>query len=209
MEIFAERLRNLMDEQGLSQNQLSNAVNIARPSITKYLASQRVPDIKALARISEYFEVSQDYLTGVTNNRINENSGLTKEALAGLRRLNEEELAVICELLSSYDLQSVLYSSICLAKANAAMLARDASPQLPPSIEEKKELEQKRQALDVARGMWTKEASLGLERAALGVIWENFSKQDAEQIEQLAGAYASIVESAKQYRQKLGVEGDE
>lgn len=62
--IFAERLKNLRKEKGLSQAELAKALNLTQRKISYLETGQFEPDLTILWEISEYFEVSCDYLIG-------------------------------------------------------------------------------------------------------------------------------------------------
>lgn len=66
---FPQRLRLLMDERGVTQIELANFVGCARQSMSQYATGQSLPDINILLKISEFFEVSADYLLGKTEEK--------------------------------------------------------------------------------------------------------------------------------------------
>lgn len=88
-EIFAGRLRNLIEEKGISQKQLAAETQIAESSISKYLSCDAEPKLVPLANIAKYFDVSVDYLLGISNCKqyqedmqaVSKFTGLTDEAL--------------------------------------------------------------------------------------------------------------------------------
>lgn len=64
MNKFAERLKELRLEKGLSQAQLSKATGISQVAITYWENQQRVPNANAIIILARYFGVSTDYLLG-------------------------------------------------------------------------------------------------------------------------------------------------
>ena len=64
---FAERLKELRIENGLSQEKLSKAVNgqVTPSAIGLWELKKRVPNIDAAMILAEYFGVSLDYLCGL------------------------------------------------------------------------------------------------------------------------------------------------
>lgn len=66
---FGKRLEQLLEERELTQRQVSNDLHIAATTLNGYVKGNREPDYGTLVRIAEYFEVSTDYLLGVTNIR--------------------------------------------------------------------------------------------------------------------------------------------
>lgn len=62
--LFAERLKYLRKEKGLSQKELAEEIQITQRKISYLETGQLEPDLKTLWKISSYFEVSCDYLIG-------------------------------------------------------------------------------------------------------------------------------------------------
>lgn len=62
--MFSEKLKELRKEKGVSQEALSELLNVSRQSISKYENGTAQPDFEKLALIANYFEVSFDYLLG-------------------------------------------------------------------------------------------------------------------------------------------------
>lgn len=62
--IFAERLKELMKEQGLNQVKLAEKIGIKQNTISAWLLKKKEPCIYSLWLVADYFEVSTDYLIG-------------------------------------------------------------------------------------------------------------------------------------------------
>ena len=67
MNKFAERLKELREEKGLSLKQLSKETGISDVAIGRWERKVRIPNIEALIVIAKYFNVSADYLLGLTD----------------------------------------------------------------------------------------------------------------------------------------------
>lgn len=65
MKIFAERLKELRNEQGLSIWQLGQAIGVSHAAISRWENEVRIPNIEILVRIAKFFKVSSDYLIGL------------------------------------------------------------------------------------------------------------------------------------------------
>ncbi|WP_236895461.1 helix-turn-helix domain-containing protein [Clostridium beijerinckii] len=75
---LGERLKNLRLEKGISQKDLADHFNIARSTLSQYESNQRTPSDEIKVKLSEYFNVSLDYLLGKTNVRnYTEDSNIT------------------------------------------------------------------------------------------------------------------------------------
>ena len=64
-ENFKERLKDLIGENGLNNQQLSDATGIPRTSISNWLNGRRTVQIEALVKIALFFGVTTDYLLGL------------------------------------------------------------------------------------------------------------------------------------------------
>ena len=64
---FAERLKELRDDKGLNNQDLSNLIGIPRTSISNWLNGRRTVQVDALIKIALFFNVSTDYLLGLEN----------------------------------------------------------------------------------------------------------------------------------------------
>lgn len=65
MEKFAERLKELRNEKGLSQAQLAKATGLSHTALVYWETEQRVPNAKAVVILAKFFGVTTDYLLGV------------------------------------------------------------------------------------------------------------------------------------------------
>lgn len=64
---FKDRLRELRIEKNISQQQLGNVVNVSKMAVSHWESGHSEPSIEQLIVISDYFEVTVDYLTGKTD----------------------------------------------------------------------------------------------------------------------------------------------
>lgn len=65
--VFATRLRELRTQKNITQKQAAIDLNINPSVLTNYENGIREPHFETLLRISEYFNVSTDYLLGKSN----------------------------------------------------------------------------------------------------------------------------------------------
>ena len=62
--LFAERLRELMKEEGLNQVKLAEKVGVKQNTISAWLSKKKEPCITSLWLLADYFGVSVDVLIG-------------------------------------------------------------------------------------------------------------------------------------------------
>ncbi len=65
LNIFSERLKELIDDKGLDITKFSKEIKIPRTTINGWILKQRMPKIDVLYRIAFFFNVSSDYLLGL------------------------------------------------------------------------------------------------------------------------------------------------
>lgn len=66
MAVFGARLKEARKAKGLTQQQLADALQLPRTSITSYETTSREPDFTMLVRMAELLGVSVEYLTGAS-----------------------------------------------------------------------------------------------------------------------------------------------
>lgn len=65
MDIGAQ-LRNLLEEDGITQKQLAEALNLSTTTLNGYIKNRRQPDAKTVIRLASYFHTTTDYIYGLT-----------------------------------------------------------------------------------------------------------------------------------------------
>lgn len=65
MKIFAQRLKSLRKEIGLSQEALAKKLNLDKSTVAKYETEKISPSIEMLIIFAKFFKVSTDYLLGL------------------------------------------------------------------------------------------------------------------------------------------------
>ena len=86
-----EQLKILREARGLSQQRLAIEFNVSQAMISKYELGLSEPDIGLICSIAKFFNVSADYLVGLSDNRFNMPDSLSdeeKEILFGFKKLD-------------------------------------------------------------------------------------------------------------------------
>ncbi|AHM56379.1 transcriptional regulator, XRE family [Peptoclostridium acidaminophilum DSM 3953] len=78
MSTFGDRLKNLRIEKDLTQQDIADILGVGRATIAGYETKGKQPDFDKLKSISDYFDVSIDYLLGRTDERKPGSKILTK-----------------------------------------------------------------------------------------------------------------------------------
>ncbi len=61
------RLKELREQRRLNQEGLALKLNVSQSTISAYEIGERVPDLETLIAISNFFNVSLDYLAGLSD----------------------------------------------------------------------------------------------------------------------------------------------
>lgn len=98
--MFAQRLKELRKEQGLTQVQFAKRFNISAGTIGNWESGNRTPDTDMLKRIANFFDTTVDYLIGRSDLKFDNVNN----------RLENEEYALLGEVkdLTSEEKQRVL-----------------------------------------------------------------------------------------------------
>lgn len=69
---IADRILELRKTKGISQEELADKINVSRQAISKWESGQSFPDLDKIVILSEYFNVTTDYLIkGISENNEN------------------------------------------------------------------------------------------------------------------------------------------
>ncbi|MFR5833933.1 MAG: helix-turn-helix domain-containing protein [Acutalibacteraceae bacterium] len=61
---YTERIKNLMNEERISQAELARSVGISQSAVCNWLNGKKEPSIDSLWRLADFFDVSVDYIIG-------------------------------------------------------------------------------------------------------------------------------------------------
>jgi len=65
---FAERIKILRCQQGMTQAALAKIIDVGQDSISVYERGKHYPEVRNLIILADFFSVSIDYLVGRTDN---------------------------------------------------------------------------------------------------------------------------------------------
>ena len=81
-----ERIMGLMKERGLSGIQLSAKIGLSKNAVSEWKAGKAKPGHDAIIKLASFFEVSADYLLGLTDDRTLIGGDGKKKILRTLKR---------------------------------------------------------------------------------------------------------------------------
>ncbi|MBS6474399.1 MAG: helix-turn-helix transcriptional regulator [Clostridiales bacterium] len=59
---IADRIQQLRKTKGVSQEELADKIGVSRQAVSKWESEQSLPDLERIVLMSDYFEVTTDYL---------------------------------------------------------------------------------------------------------------------------------------------------
>lgn len=113
--IFADRLSELIQEEkeaGATHEQICKQAGVGAGAMSEWASDMKTANIESLVKISQYFDVSSDYLLGLTNARTNSidiktvctTTGLGEKFVCNLTKVTQEEIKELNKFLSSRNL---------------------------------------------------------------------------------------------------------
>lgn len=144
---FKERFADLRAKSGLSQSKLGKELLLSPATIGYYENGSRLPDIETAARIAQYFDVSADYLLGLSNAKsveqdmktACETTGLTQKAIENIQHIfslfdtggtsGKAEESIFIDFLESSFFASMMlsFTESVLFKVKAGIVSENAS----------------------------------------------------------------------------------
>lgn len=99
--MFGKRLKTIRKEYKLTQLDLANLLNVARSTIGMYELGERNPDTETVVFLSNHFEVSSDWLLGLSDvrNPYIDKKNMHKNAYLNLSSLSCESIEQIEEYI--------------------------------------------------------------------------------------------------------------
>jgi len=93
---FGFRLKTLRLEKNLSQAKLAQALGLSANTISQYETSKRFPDQKGIVTICRFFNISADYLFGLSDQK------RTPDDAQSSSQLNEKQQNAISDLIIAF-----------------------------------------------------------------------------------------------------------
>lgn len=93
---FGLRLKSLRLENNLSQAKLAQALSLSANTISQYETGKRFPDQRGIITICRFFNITADYLLGLSDNKRTTDDNFSSKFL------NEKQQNAINELISAF-----------------------------------------------------------------------------------------------------------
>ncbi len=69
LDVFAKRVLSLRTEKGISQREMGEALGTSHVAVVYYENAKREPTLSIMKSYALYFDVSLDYLVGLSDSR--------------------------------------------------------------------------------------------------------------------------------------------
>ena len=95
---ISARIRVLLNENNMTQNQLAEVVGFSSSLISQWLSGTKLPKIDEIIKIADYFDVSVDYICGISDIRnfdINEMSNVLESSEYFIKFLKDDTPSAI------------------------------------------------------------------------------------------------------------------
>ena len=103
--IFAERLKKLLTESSMKQNELARRARITEAALSRYLNDGRVPRIDIVANLATVLNTTTDYLLGHADKSDEDISflGIKRLIARGARTMTHEEKMELINIIFGKD----------------------------------------------------------------------------------------------------------
>ena len=98
---FPTRLRKLRENPYISQQKLANEIGVTKSTIGLYENGDNVPDVKTLYKLAKYYNVSADYLLGLTDDPERKPSAVDELGLS------PRAVSILCYSKSYFDKREI------------------------------------------------------------------------------------------------------
>ncbi|MED9903574.1 MAG: helix-turn-helix transcriptional regulator [Lachnospiraceae bacterium] len=104
--MFAQRLKQLRTERQVSQSELATVLNISNRTISMYEQGNSEPNVETLIKIANYFNVTTDYLIGLSEGKTTDLQKLYEEI--GLSEASIDYLKMLTTFKNEHSNPTVL-----------------------------------------------------------------------------------------------------
>jgi len=88
--MLGENIRNLRTSLKITQVELANKLGVTKQCVSNWENDNILPSVDMLIKIAQAFNVSTDYLLGISTTNVINADGLTKDEISHIRTLIED-----------------------------------------------------------------------------------------------------------------------
>lgn len=98
---FGSKLKKLRKDKHISQSYLAEEIGVSTNAISQYETNKRFPDQSCLVKLCVFFDVSSDYLLGLS--KIQNPSSSLKKLSKSFYAYSDEQIKAINNLIDAFD----------------------------------------------------------------------------------------------------------
>ena len=111
--MLSKKIKNLRLQYGKTQQELANDLNISRSTLAGYESESKQPSYEMLAKIASYFDVSVDYLLGLSDDKQRNNQSGSKGFFFFFFDDNDLQKTFVSALKDALETQNMTVSELC------------------------------------------------------------------------------------------------
>lgn len=115
--VFAEKILLLRQKNGMTQEDLADALQVSRQAVSRWESGSAMPDAQHLLRISDLFEISVDQLLReepiVMDRSDGRGASASHDDTLFIILITAEVMLLIMELITAYLLQRQFFTVLC------------------------------------------------------------------------------------------------
>ena len=89
--MFADIFNTLLKERGTNALSVAKQINVPKSIVYEWKQGKREPSMENLIKLSDYFQVSLEYLSGIDNEQTSENERELLVLLRAAKSISEED----------------------------------------------------------------------------------------------------------------------
>lgn len=100
--IFSQRLTELVESRGKNISGVAVDIGVTPATISRYVVGIRYPDLRIVIRLANYFNVSMEWLIGLSDDRLSRGDENLEELVHLYSLASSDDRAVVDAVLSKY-----------------------------------------------------------------------------------------------------------
>ena len=77
--LLSQNLRKLREQNGYTQKEIAELLNCVQVTYSNYETGRRCIPIQSLIKLAKFYNVSTDYLLGISNDKLGQNSTFVRK----------------------------------------------------------------------------------------------------------------------------------
>lgn len=100
--IFSKRVSGLIESSGKTLRSVAMDLNIVPATLSRYISGTRYPDVRYIAKLSQYFNVSMEWILGLSDERYNREGKDITELVNLYSLADENDRELVMHILKKY-----------------------------------------------------------------------------------------------------------